>query len=116
MCFKCPTPLTEASRCCIIASLSEARQNCRCFTSHGGECEHSCGSFVVQHCADPISTTHTVLPTGGGAGSAGWRRSGPDSGFAGQQLDGGAAHDDGAGGAAAPGVKQVGLPDMQSKQ
>ena len=43
-------------------------------------------------------------------------RSGPDSGFAGQQLDGGAAHDDGAGGAAAPGVKQVGLPDMQSKQ
>ena len=63
MCFKCPTPLTEASRCCIIASLSEARQNCRCFTSHGGECEHSCGSFVVQHCADPISTTHTVLPT-----------------------------------------------------
>ena len=31
-----------------------------------------------------ISTTHTVLPKGGGAG---WRRSGPDSGLAGQQLD-----------------------------
>ena len=43
-------------------------------------------------------------------------RSDPDSGLAGQQLDGGAAHDDGAGGAAAPGVKQVGLPNMQSKQ
>ena len=26
---------------------------------------HSCGKFVVQHCADPISTTNTVLPNGG---------------------------------------------------
>ena len=32
---------------------------------------HSCDNSVVQHCADPISTTHTVLPKGGGAGSAG---------------------------------------------
>ena len=70
MCFKCPTPLTEASRRCTIAVLSEARQNGRCFTSHGGECEHSCGSFVNQHCADPVRTTHIVLPTGGG----GWNR------------------------------------------
>ena len=77
MCFKCPTPLTEASRCCTIALLSEARQNGRCFTSHGGECEHSCGSFVNQHCADPVRTTHTVLPTGGGAGTAGWREERP---------------------------------------
>ena len=38
---------------------------------------HSCGKFVVQHCADPISTTNTVLPTGGGAGSAGWREERP---------------------------------------
>ena len=43
-------------------------------------------------------------------------RSGPDSGFAGQQLDGGAADADMAGVAAAPGVRQVGLPNMQSKQ
>ena len=56
---------------------------------------HACGSFVVQHCADhqaqhtlccrcgsivvqqgadPISTTHTVLPKGGGAG---WREERP---------------------------------------
>ena len=35
---------------------------------------HACGSFVVQHCADPSSTTHTVLPKGGGAG---WREERP---------------------------------------
>ena len=77
---------------------------------------HSCGSVVVQHCADPVSTTNTVLPTVAALEVLAVGRSGPDSGFAGQQLDGGAAHDDGAGGAAAPGVKQVGLPNMQSKQ
>ena len=38
---------------------------------------HACGSFVVQTCADPSSTTHTVLPKGGGAGSAGWREERP---------------------------------------
>ena len=35
---------------------------------------HSCDNSVVQHCADPISTTNTVLPKGGGAG---WREERP---------------------------------------
>ena len=38
---------------------------------------HSCDNSVVQHCADPISTTNTVLPNGGSAGSAGWREERP---------------------------------------
>ena len=46
---------------------------------------HSCDNSVVQHCADPISTTHTVLAAlealAGG-------RSGPDSGLAGRAAAG----------------------------
>ena len=64
-------------------------------------------SIVPTHQAQHTLCCRKVAALAGG-------RSGPDSGLAGQQLDGGGAH--GAGGAAAPGVRQVGLPNVQSKQ
>ena len=66
-------------------------------------------SIVLTHQAQHTLCCRKVAALAGG-------RSGPDSGLAGQQLDGGAADADMAGGAAAPGVRQVGLPNMQSKQ
>ena len=75
---------------------------------------HSCDNSVVQHCADPIKHNKHCAAERWAAQAGG--RSGPDSGLARQQLDGGGADADGAGGAAAPGVRQVGLPNVQSKQ